>query len=59
MQVRAGEHEPRDLSRVNDALKDGWSIETVRSASTGDTLVDVVLRRQRPPSLFDFGGADR
>ncbi|PEN14608.1 hypothetical protein CRI94_06190 [Longibacter salinarum] len=58
MRIRSGSHEEADLQKVNDAVNDGWYVETVRSASENDTLVDVVLRRDSAPSLFDFDVPD-
>jgi len=40
--------------KMSKAANTGRYVETVRSALENDRLVDVVLRRDSAPSLFDF-----
>lgn len=61
--LRHSDDETKGISNLNQAVKDGWRLshisldDRIRSAAGHvDTKIVVLMERNTPRSLFDFGG---
>lgn len=61
--LRQSGSQTNGLAKLNDAVEDGWRVsdvsldDRIRSASGDvDTQITILMERNTPRSLFDFGG---